>query len=198
MDNTLKYYNENANQFVQGTLSVDFKQTQDRFLDKLPTEAFILDFGCGSGRDTKYFKEKGYHVDATDGSEELCKIASEYTGIVVKPMLFEELNEVEEYDGIWACSSILHLSRIALKDVLHKIAVALKEKGILYTSFKYGEFEGERNGRFFTDFTIESFNEYLKEIPEFVIEEYWITGDVRPGRGEEKWLNLILRKSDIN
>ena len=111
MDNTIEYYNKNANQFVQGTLSVDFKQTQDRFRTKLPAGAYILDFGCGSGRDTKYFHENGYQVDAADGSEELCKIASDYTGIKVKQMLFGELCDVDKYDGIWACSSILHLSK---------------------------------------------------------------------------------------
>lgn len=198
MDNTLKYYNQNANQFVQGTLTIDFKQTQDRFLSKLSDGAYVLDFGCGSGRDTKYFREKGYQVDATDGSEELCKMASDYTGINVKQMFFEELCDVNKYDGIWACSSILHLSKGALLTVLKKMAAALKDSGVVYTSFKYGDFEGERNGRYFTDFTMEAFKEYVQEIPELQIEEYWITGDVRPGRGEEKWLNLILRKSDIH
>lgn len=198
MDNTLDYYNKNANEFVQGTLSVDFKQTQDRFLDKLPDGAYVLDFGCGSGRDTKYFIGKGYNVEATDGSEELCKIASDYTGVYVRQMLFEELDAVEKYDGIWACSSILHLPRLKLSEVFTKMAMALKGRGVVYTSFKYGSFEGERNGRYFTDFTIESFKEFLQDIEEFEIEEYWITGDVRPGRSEEKWLNLILRKSDIN
>lgn len=198
MDNTLKYYEENANQFVQGTVSVDFKQTQDKFLGKLKIGDSILDFGCGSGRDTKYFADKGFQVEATDGSLELCKLASEHTGIPVRQMLFEELNELEKYDGIWACSSILHLSKDALAKVLKKMADALKGKGVIYTSFKYGEFEGERNGRYFTDFTIETFKEYLQGIPELQMEEYWITSDVRPGRGEEKWLNLILRKSDIH
>ena len=66
------------------------------------------------------------------------------------------------------------------------MTAALKDSGVIYTSFKYGEFEGERNGRYFTDFTIEAFKEYLQNIPELQIEEYWITGDVRPGRGEEK------------
>ena len=194
MDNTLKYYEENANQFVQGTVSVDFKQTQDKFLSKLKSGDSILDFGCGSGRDTKYFVDNGFQVEATDGSVELCKLASEYTGIAVKQLLFEDLNEIEKYDGIWACSSILHLSKNSLKIVFKKMADALKENGIIYTSFKYGEFEGERNGRYFTDFTIETFTEYLQNIPELQMEEYWITSDVRPGRGEEKWLNLILRK----
>lgn len=198
MDNTLKYYEENANQFVQGTVSVDFKQTQDKFLGKLKIGDSILDFGCGSGRDAKYFADKGFQVEATDGSLELCKLASEHTGIPVRQMLFEELNELEKYDGIWACSSILHLSKDALAKVLKKMADALKGKGVIYTSFKYGEFEGERNGRYFTDFTIETFKEYLQGIPELQMEEYWITSDVRPGRGEEKWLNLILRKSDIH
>ena len=32
-------------------------------------------------------------------------------------------------------------------------------------------------------------------MPELTVEEQWITLDVRPGRGEEKWLNLILRKN---
>lgn len=120
MDHTLNYYNQNANQFVEGTLSVDFQQTQDRFLEKLTADAYILDFGCGSGRDTKYFLKKGYQVDATDGSEELCKIASAYTGISVRQMLFEELDAIKKYDGIWACLSILHLSKKTLMDVLKK------------------------------------------------------------------------------
>ena len=191
---TLDYYNTNAHSFVSSTLSVDFTQTQDRFLRLLPSAAAILDFGCGSGRDTKYFLDAGMQVDATDGSEELCRLASEYTGIPVRQMLFEELDAKAQYDGIWACSSILHLSQESLKDVLKKMIAALKENGIIYTSFKYGTFEGERNGRFFTDFTEETFREFVADVDGIRIEEMWVTGDVRPGRGDERWLNLILRK----
>lgn len=193
-NNTLNYYNTNAKSFVSSTLAVDFSQTQDKFLHLLPPTASILDFGCGSGRDTKYFLDAGMQVDATDGSEELCRLASEYTGIPVRQMLFEELDAKAQYDGIWACSSILHLPEDVLKDVLKKMIVALKEQGIIYTSFKYGTFEGERNGRFFTDFTEETFQEFVSDVDGIKIEESWITGDVRPGRGDERWLNLILRK----
>ena len=112
----------------------------------------------------------------------------------MKNMLFHELSAVNQYDGIWACSSILHLPADELADVMRKIAAALKERGILYTSFKYGTFEGERNGRFFTDMTEKKFAEFLEKIHELEIEEQWITSDARPGRGEEKWLNVILRK----
>lgn len=192
--NTINYYNTNAYSFASSTIFVDFKQTQDKFLHFLPPTASILDFGCGSGRDTKYFLDAGMQVDAIDGSEELCKLASKYTGIPVKQMLFEELDMKAQYDGIWACSSILHLPKEELKDVLKKMLAALKEHGIIYTSFKYGTFEGERNGRFFTDFTEETFQKFVKDIAGIQIEEEWVTGDVRPGRGEERWLNLILQK----
>lgn len=191
---TLTYYNQNAHQFTQATLSVDFVAMQQRFLDKLPAGGLILDFGCGSGRDTKAFIDKGFQAEAIDGSEELCKIASEYTGILVKQMLFQELDELEKYDGIWACSSILHMKRSELLDVIEKMVRALKVHGIIYTSFKYGTFEGERNGRYFTDMTEDLFLTLIKDMDNLQIEEQWVTSDVRPGRGEEKWLNLILRK----
>ena len=193
-NNTLGYYDNHADEFYKSTVNVQFSTMQECFLGKLKKGSYILDFGCGSGRDTKYFLEKGCSVDAIDGSKELCKLASEYTGIEVKNMFFQELVEVDKYDGIWACSSILHLPVDELTKVMRKMVVALKENGIIYTSFKYGTFAGERNGRFFTDMTEETFAEFLSRIDGLEVEEQWTISGVRPGRGEEKWLNLILRK----
>lgn len=193
-NHTLVYYDKHANEFYKSTVNVEFVATQNQFLSKLKKGSYILDFGCGSGRDAKYFLEHSYRVDAVDGSIELCKLARGYAGIEVKNMLFHELEEVDKYDGIWACSSILHLPVDELVDVMRKMRIALKENGIVYTSFKYGTFAGERNGRFFTDMTEQTFAEFLSKIKGLEIEEQWITSDVRPGRGEERWLNLILRK----
>lgn len=194
LNKTINYYDTNAKDFVEGTLNVDFKTTQDKFINKLPAKGYILDFGCGSGRDTKYFLAKDFNVDAIDGSIELCKIASEYTNIKVCHMYFNELSIVNKYDGIWACSSILHLSLDDLVDVFKRMSKALKDEGIIYTSFKYGDFSGERNGRFFTDMTEDSFAKLIANVDNLKVEEQWITADVRPQRGNEKWLNLILRK----
>ena len=121
-------------------------------------------------------------------------MASEYTGIEVKHAFFNELEQVEQYDGIWACSSILHVPLDELKDVMRKMVIALKDNGIIYTSFKYGTFAGERNGRYFTDMTEDTFAGFIKQIENVTIEEQWISLDVRPKREDEKWLNLILRK----
>ena len=194
INKTLSFYNTNTSSFVESTQSVQMTEAWSRFTSKLEDSSTILDFGCGSGRDTKYFLKHGYQVEAIDGSEELCKVATAYTGITVKKQLFTELSEVQKYEAVWACSSILHASSDELVIIIKKIWIALKNNGVFYTSFKYGTFEGERNGRYFTDMTEESLSSLLTKVNGFNIEEQWITSDVRPGREEEKWLNVILRK----
>ena len=163
---TINYYNKYTKSFIQTTRSVDFTNIQNKFLSYLPSGASILDFGCGSGRDTKYFIKRNYNVTAIDGSEEICKEASKYTGIKVKQMLFEELNDQNIYDGIWACASILHLSKNDLFLVFHKMNKALKG--------------------------------FILQIPQLQIKEIWTTGDVREGRGDERWLNILICKGKIS
>ena len=198
-NDTLNYYEKNADVFASGTVDVVFTDIQDKFLKLLPKGGYILDFGCGSGRDTKYFLGKGFRVDAVDGSERLCRIASGNAGIDVRQMLFSELEADEVYDGIWACASILHLPRKELEDVFKRMLRAVRHGGYIYASFKYGEFEGFRNGRFFTDFTEKSFEKFASfAAAEFVMVDEWVTADVRPGRGDERWLNLILRKCTVS
>ena len=191
---TIQYYDQNANKFVENMRNVDFHVIQDDFLGKLSKDdAAILDLRCGSGRDVKYFLERGYQVNAIDGSAELCARASEYTKIPARCLLFQEWNEREIYDGIWACSSLLHLIYWELDDVLNRIENALKPQGILYMSFKHGVFEGERNGRYFLDFTEEKMDQLLKNHTDLRLLRSFHTEDVRPDRKEE-WLNLFRQK----
>lgn len=195
MKETIDYYNQHAGAYIDSTVDVEFTETQERFLGYLSPGGRILDFGCGSGRDTKYFLGRGFLVDAVDGSAEFVKRASAYTGIAVRQMLFQELDEQSRYDGIWACSSILHLTLGELEEVFGRMGRALVPRGILYTSFKYGTEEGMRNGRYFTDMTEEKVECLLEKTGIFELLEMWVTSDVRPGRADEKWLNMILRKS---
>ena len=99
-EETLEYYNQAPGAFVSDTLNIDMSDAHSRFLACVPRQGLILDFGCGSGRDTKAFLDLGYRVEATDGSAELCAVASAYCGIPVKQMLFSELSAREQYDGI--------------------------------------------------------------------------------------------------
>lgn len=193
-EKTLEYYNKNSKEFANGTLNVDFSDTQEKFLSYLTPGADILDFGCGSGRDAKYFLKKGFKVHAIDGSKKMCEFAAEVTGIKIEQVDFLAFNEKLKYDGIWACSSILHLNSEELSVVVKKIADALKTGGIFYSSFKHGTFEGERNGRFFNDMTAEKFTSLLNRNKDFQLIETWISEDARPAHKNEQWFNAICKK----
>lgn len=191
-DNTTEYYNKNSLEFIEGTINVDTGILRDRFLKYIPSGGKILDLGCGSGRDTKCFLEAGYQVTAIDASQELCLKATEYTGINVRCTRFEELNDVKEYDGVFACASLLHVQEGDLPDILTKINKALKQQGVLYASFKYGDFAGERDGRYFHDMNEVSVEELFITVSGFRIVEVWQSHDVRRDK-EVYWINVIAR-----
>ena len=194
-DITLDYYNKEADVFFENTVSVDFSKIQEMFLKHIKPGGRILDLGCGSGRDSRAFLERGYEVVAVDGSRELAKIAGAYIGQEVIVADFREFEPEGTFDGIWACASLLHLPKGEIAAVMRQMAAHLAEGGCFYASFKYGEFQGERNGRYFTDMTEESFRELLEGVPGLAIEEYFSSGDVRAGRESERWLNVMMRKS---
>jgi len=190
----LEYYNKKAIEYSQNTVDVNFSEIQKWFTSFLEKDSLILDFGCGSGRDSLAFLKMGYKVEPLDGSPVFCTIAEKVTHLKIKNLRFSQLNEDEKYDGIWACASLLHVPLKNLPSILNKIHLALKKRGIVYCSFKYGNFEGIRKGRYFTDFTEEKFNELIHNKELFSIVESRVTSDVRKGRENEKWLNIILKK----
>ena len=192
MSDTINYYNENAADFISRTVDADMEEMRERFLKYLEKDAFILDAGCGSGRDTKAFLEKSYSVKAIDGSEEICARASAFTGISVKCCRFEELDEIEAYDGIWACASLLHVDKKNLPEVLGRMYNALKPGGVIYASLKYGPGERISDGKYYHDVTPKSLEEYFQDAG-FIKEEVFITGDVRENIGD-RWVNIIARK----
>ena len=193
MTETLNYYNSNADQFFASTIEADISELRSRFTKYLKQGDFILDLGCGSGRDTKAFIDQGFSVDAIDGSEELCKKASEYTGINVKNQFFQDINEEEKYDGVWACASLLHVAYDELTDVFTRIRKALKTNGIFYMSFKLGDSDVIRDGRCFTDMNDSRFDALNVQTLGFEEIDRWQTIDVRPDRDVE-WFNVILKK----
>ncbi len=166
--NTLGYYNENAKKYCEQTIVGNLQENYDKFLKHLPKGANILDFGCGSGRDSKYFINNGYKVKAIDGSAEMCKFASKYINQVVDCMKFDELDDINTYDGIWACSSILHVEKENLPNVLIKMINALKVNGIIYTSFKIGTGYEIKEGKYYNYLTeeemLQTFNELSKNV----------------------------------
>ncbi|MCE2717042.1 MAG: class I SAM-dependent methyltransferase [Pseudomonadota bacterium] len=134
---TLSYYNAKALDFYDRTINTDMSHVYKKFLQHLPKGAHILDAGCGSGRDSKYFLSKGYEITAFDGSQEMVLLAEKELGKSVLHMLFQDLNFEEKFDGVWACASLLHIPYEETKDVYKRIHNALKPNGVFYASYKH-------------------------------------------------------------
>ncbi|AXF60791.1 class I SAM-dependent methyltransferase [Leclercia sp. W6] len=190
---TLKYYQDNAQTFFDGTVKVDMSSLYETFTKHLAPGARVLDAGCGSGRDAKAFQEMGYQVEAFDASSAMVELAREYTGLPVQLMTFADVEWKEKFDGIWCCASLLHVPAVELSDVMRRLADALKPDGVWYVSFKYGDGEREVDGRRFTDMDEGRLRTLTREIKELDIFELWMTKDKRPQRNEV-WVNSLLKK----
>ena len=195
MNDTLSYYNQNADAFIEGTQNADMTEQYRRFLKYLFPGCKLLDLGCGSGRDSVYFSSLGFRVTAMDGSEALCRRVKENHGIDVICIGFEDISFVAEFDAVWACASLLHVKKADMPGILMKVSGALKPGGILYASFKYGSTERVVNGRFFNDYTENDLDTLLTSENRLSMLEYWITEDVRPDRSGERWLNFAAKRA---
>ncbi len=194
-DDRMNYYDENAQEFFDNTVNADMTPHYEKFLKAIPQGCHILDAGCGSGRDTLNFLKLGYEVTPLDASENMCILASKYTHHEVIYMKFQDLQFKNMFDAIWASASLLHVPSEEMDMVLSKFHDSIFGEGILYASFKYGDFEGIRNGRHFTDLTEETARELFKK-NNFEVLDTWITEDVRKGREDEKWMNILVKKVD--
>lgn len=190
-DSNIEYYNRNAEIFFNGSVNADMSEWRNRFIKYLPDGGRILDAGCGSGRDSKAFIMRGYSVVAIDASREMCKRAAEILGQEVWQMKFEEMSFEDEFDGVWACASLLHVPEKQMEGVIEKIKKGLRPEGIFYASFKYGEGETEKGERGFTNYTENSVCALMEQAG-FRVLECDISYDVRPGREDEKWINVIV------
>ena len=186
VDKNVEYYNENADSFFEGSVGADMSDSRNEFLSHLPDNARILDAGCGSGRDSKAFLDAGYDVVSFDASTEMCKRASELTGKDVMNMRFEDMSFADEFDGIWASATLLHVPMTELPKIMQKMNAALKTGGVIYGTKMRGE-------RKFSDFNEKSVVP-LFENAGFAIRTNEVGNDNRPGRESEMWVEVIASK----
>ena len=190
-NNTLTWYKENAERFIARTADVDMSAHYRPFLARIPAGGSILDLGYGAGGAALYFTQKGYRVLAADGCQELCEFTRQRVGCVVRTMRFEELDYEAQFDGVWACASLLHVRKADLPRILCLIRRSLKTGGVFYASFKYGDQERDSGGRVFSDYTEDSLRELINEACGLRELTLWTTHDARPDRADERWVNIL-------
>ena len=188
---TIEYYNKNAQEYFNSTVGADMDDQHEVFMKFVKRAGRILDFGCGSGRDAKFFKEKGYDVVALDGSEEMCKLARAYTGLDVRCERFEDFHDIDCYDGIWACSSLVHVEPENVLDMLKRLRDALVEDGHIFIAVKrgYGE-EITEEGRYYNYLDFSDMENLIKDSDLKSEYVYMYKND----REHKYWSNFILKR----
>ena len=189
----MDYYKKNSLDYINKTKDIDMSSELNKLLKYIPKNSTVLDLGFGSARDSLLLKSLGYDVYCLDPTKEFCDNArklgidkNRIYNIKAQEMSFKNL-----FDGIWASASLLHISSADLVDVLNKIYDSLKDNGYLYASFKHGDFEGDRDDRFYNDMTLDKFKSILYKTKLKLIES-WTQPDKL--NRENKWINFIVSK----
>jgi SAM-dependent methyltransferase len=192
---SIGYYNKNSKDFFNRTSNADLQEVYQKFLKYVPNRGRILDAGCGSGRDSKFFISKGYDAVPFDGSIEMVGMASKLLGKPALHMLFQDINFSNEFHAVWANASLLHIPYENLEEIIQKFHKALLPSGILYASFKYGTCMRQVEDRFFFDMSEKTIESYLKGF--FHPLEVWKSADTRSKVApspDKSWLNFIAKR----
>ena len=191
---TLEYYDANAESFWHGTKDHDVTQNIESFLAAcVPGKLLdILDFGCGPGRDIKYFKSLGHFPTGLDGSEEFCRFARRYTSCPILHQTFLNLKlPKEQFDGIFANASLFHIPSQELHRVLNKLHGALRATGILFCSNPRGDAEGWQGQRYGHYMELNIIQSYMEAAGFEIIHHYYRPED-KP-RSEQPWLAIVCK-----
>ena len=191
---SLEWYEANASAYADRTHDTDLTHIYERFLAHVPEGGRILDAACGSGRDTLALRARGYVVEAFDGAAAMVAVATANTGQPVRHLRFADVDYESEFDGVWACASLLHLRRPALPEAVARLTRALRPGGVLFMDFKHGEGERFSVGRWKLLFDPEGVGDFLNTQPGLELIDAWITHDTRPGRTDEEWCNALARR----
>lgn len=193
MNKTLDWYEKNAKEFFGETATTHMQPVCDQFLSLMKPSGKVLDLGCGSGRDLKYFREQGFEAEGLDGSAELSRLAAEYSGCSVICCSLEDWEPAPDlYDGIWCCAVLHHLPVAEIARFFAEKLLCLRGGGVLYFCGK-SRIEGARDtrGRWFSPFTEELARAWA-ESAELEVVDIWVSGDSQ-GR-EERWVNCLARR----
>jgi SAM-dependent methyltransferase len=196
------HYRTHAQSYFDATVHLDMSWVRARFLGHLKAGDRILDAGCGSGRDARAFLDAGHPVIAFDGSPEMVRLATEHVGQPVFALDFHEIDQLAlvgiplAFEGIWACSSLVHLNEAELTDTLAALANSLKPSGAFFFCLKHGDPQQSgveaSTGRHFNRHTLQTVSPIARAAGLDVVDHWRSESQRQPG---VEWCNVVCRKA---
>ena len=193
---TIGYYDRMAKPYWEGTRDHDVSQNHAAFLEAIESAPpfYIVDLGCGPGRDLCYFKSLGHEAVGLDGSKELVEMARRLSGCEVLHQDFLALELPENrFDGVFANASLFHVPSQELPRVLRELHATLKPDGVLFCSNPRGnDEEGLSGDRFGCFFDLDTWRAYVTAAGFIEVKHYY-----RPSglpRHRQPWLATVWRR----
>ena len=183
---TISVYNKNIEQYKNLVASTDLDENVELFIGMLKRKAVVLDVGCGIGQVSSKLQSLGHVVYPVDASLEMVRVARTEFQVNASQRTFDQIDEVEFFEGIWANFSLLHTKKKYFPENLRKLLNALKKNGVFFFSLKTGNGENRDTlGRYYSYYSEEEVLDILKNVG-FVV--------IKKTNGEDKGLTGIIEK----
>jgi SAM-dependent methyltransferase len=198
LEETLLSYSRHPNFYANRYCTADLSVYRNEFLGALPSvSGFVLDGGCGPGRDCKEFYQAGMSVVGLDRSIELLRISQSRTPA---PLIAGDLLRLpfrpRSFDGVWLCSSLVHLPSTFIEEVLLRVRKLLKREGVVFASIINGSRSGWQpdpfgGRRWFAQLREEEALELVSRVGLVLIKS-----SIKPGALSGTWINLLARREE--
>jgi 2-polyprenyl-3-methyl-5-hydroxy-6-metoxy-1,4-benzoquinol methylase len=188
---TKRYYEKNSNRYEKKYSSRDFTlkyfpQEINYFLNNLNGKK-ILDVGAGFGKDSIYFKSKGYKPYAIDISKEMIKLCKK-NGIDGEVQDIENCSlQDNQFDGVYAYCSLLHIPKERIYNSIARISELLKPNGLFFIGMIEGNTQEIYDSRFFSKYTKEELEVILKDYFKIIRFKKFMAGS-------QTYLNFVCKK----
>ena len=196
---TINTYNESAKEYEIKAKNY-WDQNPRTFIDKFTNlvKGKVLDLGSGPGRDALIFKERGISVVCLDASIAMINLCKEKKLEVVLGNFESIPFENNYFFGVWAYTSLLHINKAKILEIINEIKRVLNDNGIFGLSLIEGEGEGYRDSTYVKKPRWFSF--YKKEEIEIILKtlEFEIIYFEKIETDSKNYLNFISRKSLVS
>ena len=150
---TIDVYTARVAQYLEIPLPQEQIEARQAFADAIAPGGYVLDLGSGPGSDSAFLMRQGLKVRAVDATPAFVDRARE-NGVDAHLGTFDDITEVDVYDGVYASFSLLHAPRAEFSRHLTAIHRALKPGGLLFLGLKLGTGEHrDELGRYYTYFS---------------------------------------------
>ena len=172
-EETLAIYDARAGDYAGLTEDIGESRQLAAFAAALPEGARVLDLGCGPGFYAGWLAQRGFEVDAWDGSGEMVTLARQQSAVRVRQAFFDDLNAAEFYDGVWANFSLLHAHKADFPGLLRRVFRSGKPGMTFCIAMKLGQGEGpDAIGRYYAYYSEEELETHLTDAGFRVIERW--------------------------